>query len=210
MSDSTKSFANFCREYVAAMNNLGPPGTAFRRRGKPETDEQRQEREDERLVWHVSFAARLVNELDGFGRAVVFSRPASLGTDLDVHRSTVAARKAKSKREDRAAAEEFWRWRNHVMEAESRDAGNIEAVLRAAFNAAPSTHAREHVRKLRAHIESTWGVRVPWPIESAAEIPEIARKLARNTSTMPTWLFLGERPPRYVETGGGVIEDTDY
>ena len=191
MSDSTKSFAAFCREYIRrAMRSVG-------------------QGEGGQLAFDVTFATRVADELDAFKRALVFSRPASLGTDLVVYETRRAARKPKASKADKLASRTFNDWRVQVMEAEAKDAANVEMLLSIAHRAASEPRARESVRRIIGHIEAEYDRRVPWPFDGVVPIGRWARSAMRRPETMPTWLFIDGRPPRYVLRGDGVIDDTD-
>lgn len=206
MSSDALSFQRFCAEYRKAMVRLSSP---FGKRAR-ETADEREARMAERLTWNVSFLSQVASNLGGFRRSVVFSRPAMLSADnLELHNTLRAARSRKASKADRMALQVFGEWRNQVTDAEQRDACNVETLLCVVHNALPDPHAESNRRKVLAHVEREYACRVPWPFDSASDIPSWSARAMRREATMPTWLMLGQRPPRWLEREDGTIEDTD-
>ena len=205
-SGSTVSYVRFCADYRAATVRTAR-GSAW---GRKRASEGAEAEDDERLAWHVSFAFRVADELPAFRRAVTFSRPATLGADLAVHSLLSEARGAKGSKASKAAARTFYDWRWQIVEAEAKDAANVEHLLRIAHRAAPAPHAAPICKLIRAHVEREFDVRVPWPFSTELEIGDYARRATRREATMPSWLFFGRRPPRYLlSPDGRIVQDTD-
>lgn len=163
------------------------------------------------IAWWIAFGERVWDVRHEIVRAPLFERPA-LVPKSDLTTSSIVrecSRRKRAPKDKQEIANAFWQWRNAIVEAEARDEGNIVALLTIAHHSAQAPEGTGIARRLIEHVREQWGAVVPWPPPPPLELQEVARRAARNEDLLPTWMLLGERPPKHLLGDSAVLPPGD-